>query len=35
VPRQRTADGSKPALPRQSSVNPREPQADRDRDRQS
>ena len=35
VPLQRTAQESKPALPRQSSVKPREPQADRDRDRQS
>ena len=35
MPLQRTAQESKPALPRQSSVKPREPQADRDRDRLS
>ncbi len=35
MPQQRTADESKPGLPRHSGVKPRQPEADRDRDRLS
>jgi titin len=35
MPQPRTAQESKPALPKQSSVRPRQPEADRDRDRLS
>ena len=35
VPQPRTADESKPALPKHSSLKPRQPEADRDRDRLS
>ena len=35
MPRQRSADESKPALPKHTSVKPRQPEADRDRDRLS
>jgi hypothetical protein len=35
MPRQRTSDEGKPALPKSASLKPRQPEADRDRDRQS